>query len=392
MIDRMTIFKLRLFNFAYFSAFAMFLSFLPVFLSARGLPETEIGLILGAGGVIGVLSQPFWGVVSDKARTIKNVLLAILTLSVAIGFWLFQSTSPVALAALVGAMYFLFMPTDPLIESLTYQTALRRGFPYGSVRMFGALGYASASLIVGYVTDLSGMISMSYLFLGYGIATLLIGFKLEDAEPSGAALTFRELKRFLSRKDTLAFFLMVFVMALPHRMNDIFIGIHLDALGGGLRTIGYAWSLMTLIEVAFYAFVHRLLKPGRELGIIAIAGGCYVLRFSLTAVVDHPTAVVLLQLLQGVTFVFFYTSAIQYLYSIIPEAWRATGQTLLAVLFFGFSGILGSIVGGWTFERFGGGALYGAMAALSAVGALICAGMWLSGRSKTENDKKQRPA
>lgn len=59
-------FKLRLFNFSYFSLFAIFLSFLPVYLSNLGLPETEIGLMIGTGGFIGLFSQPFWGVVSDR--------------------------------------------------------------------------------------------------------------------------------------------------------------------------------------------------------------------------------------------------------------------------------------------------------------------------------------
>ncbi|HZG57952.1 MFS transporter [Paenibacillus sp.] len=368
----MTIAKLRLFNFGYFSVFAMFLSFLPVYLAAGGLPESQIGLILAAGGIVGVFAQPFWGLVSDRARTIKKVLLPIFAFSLALGFVLFQTSSALAVGLLVGAMYFLFMPTDPLVESLNAQTALRKNFPYGSIRMFGALGYASASLLVGVVANHAGIQSLGYLFLGYGIATLLIGFATEDVSPSVTPLHINDMKKFLGRKETLSFFLLVFVLALPHRMNDIFIGMYIGELGGDLRTVGYAWSLMTAAEVAFFAFAHRLTKPGMELGTIAVAGALYVLRFALSAVVDSPAAVAALQLMQGVTFVLFYTSAIQYLYAIVPEPWRATGQTMLAVLFFGFSGILGSFFGGMVLERFGGDVLYGVMAALSAAGAILC--------------------
>ncbi|GJM80468.1 hypothetical protein HMSSN139_29640 [Paenibacillus sp. HMSSN-139] len=65
-------FKLRVFNFSYFSLFAIFLSFLPVYLSSLGLPETEIGLMIGTGGFIGLFSQPFWGVVSDRRNRLPR--------------------------------------------------------------------------------------------------------------------------------------------------------------------------------------------------------------------------------------------------------------------------------------------------------------------------------
>jgi PPP family 3-phenylpropionic acid transporter len=61
----------------------------------------------------------------------------------------------------------------------------------------------------------------------------------------------------------------------------------------------------------------------------------------------------------------------QYLYSVIPNEWKATGQTILAVLFFGVSGIIGSVVGGWVMDTLGGSALYKMMALLSAAGVIL---------------------
>jgi len=361
-----------LFNFGYFSLFAIFLSFLPVYLSSRGISETGIGLLMGAGGIVGLVSQPLWGVVSDKRRTIKNVLILLLALSIGVGFATFQLTSLWALAIGVGLMYFLFMPTDPLMESLNFQVSQKIGVPYGSVRMFGAIGYATASFAVGIATDAFGLDAMAFLFAGYGFATLLIALRADDAPAPSKPLRWADLQRFLSRRESLAFFLLVLLVAVPHRTNDLFVGIHITALGGDYRTVGITWFVMTIAEVAFFGLAHRFVKPGRELGVIAFAAVLYVLRFALTSAADHPLAVVLLQLLQGVTFVLFYTASIQHLYSIVPEPWRATGQTILAVLFFGVSGIAASFLGGWIFDAFGGETLYRGMAAVSAIGAAYC--------------------
>lgn len=368
----MSILTLRIFNYSYFSLFAIFLSFLPVYLSAQGIPETQIGFILGIGGLIGIFTQPMWGILSDKRKTIKKILLMILGLSIGLGFVLFHSTSIWALVLLVGLMYVFFMPTDPLVESLNYQSAQRYRVHFGSIRMYGALGYATASLIIGYITESFGIASIAYLFLIYGLITCCIGLRLEDVQAQNKPIRLAELKNFISQRNTLTFFLLVLIIAVPHRINDTYIGIYITSIGGNLQFVGYSWFVMTLIEFLFFAIVHRFLKPGKELKIILIAGCFYALRFLLTSVVDHPALVVLLQLLQGVTFVFFYTAAIQYLYTIVPSDWKATGQTILAIIFFGISGVLASFVGGWIFEAYGGHNLYLSMTLLILAGIALC--------------------
>jgi len=86
----------------------------------------------------------------------------------------------------------------------------------------------------------------------------------------------------------------------------------------------------------------------------------------LTAWVRDPVAVAWLQLFQAFTFPLFYSAAVQYLFRIVPEEWRATGQTVLAVLFFGVSGIAASYAGGWLFEALGGSRMYLVMAGVAA--------------------------
>ncbi|WP_421617839.1 MFS transporter [Brevibacillus sp. TJ4] len=368
----MAVWKLRLFNFSYFSLFSLFLSFLPVYLTSIQVSESQIGLILGVGGVIGVFSQPFWGVVSDKKKTIKKVLLAILAISIAGGFVLFQTVNLILLFVLVACMYFFFMPTDSLVESLNYQSAQRFQTPYGSIRMYGAMGYATASMIIGVVAGHFGVGSMAYLFVGYGIVAFLAGLRMEDVEAVNKPLQLHSLRQFFSEKSNLVFFLLILLLAIPHRINDTYIGIYIERAGGSLQYVGYAWFVMTLAEVAFFAIVHRFLKPGKELAIISVAGVIYALRFFLTAITDSPLVLVLLQLLQGCTFVLLYTAAIQYLYTIVPPEWKATGQTILAVLFFGISGIVASIAGGFIFEQWGGSSLYQLMAVISLVVVAFC--------------------
>ncbi|MFD2370306.1 MFS transporter [Brevibacillus sp. GCM10020057] len=151
------------------------------------------------------------------------------------------------------------------------------------------------------------------------------------------------------------------------RTIDSFLGVYVQSLGGSTGDVGQAWFLAAVREVAFFAVSARILQRWSEIKLIACATAFYTIRYLLCAIVPSAEWVVFLQLTQGLTFVIFYTAAIQNLYRIIPEEWKATGQTVLAVLFFGISGIIGSIAGGWVFQQFGGGALYAAMAVCSLV-------------------------
>lgn len=362
--------RLRAFNFLYFAMFALFLSFLPVYAAKVGISGTHIGFVLGVGSFVSIVSQPLWGMVSDRTKTIKKLLLLLLV-SILCGTLLFQADRVWSLLLLVVLMNVFFLPTDPLVESLNFQTSAREQVGYGSVRMFGALGYACISLTAGYALNSWGMGSLSWIFLGIGCAALLQAFGLADVQASASRASFRRLGQFFSQRETLLFFLIVLIVAVPHKMNDTFIGLYVEQLGGDVRLTGMSWFVMTIVETVMFAFVSRIVKPGKETAWMTAAAGMYALRFALSSMVGSAYGLVALQVFQGLTFVIFYVGALQYLYRIVPEQWKSTGQTAMTVTFFGLSGIVGSTAGGWVFDEFGGAALYRGMAAMALLGLLL---------------------
>jgi MFS transporter, PPP family, 3-phenylpropionic acid transporter len=364
---------LKTYNYFYFSLLSLFISFLPVYLSARGMSASQIGAITGGGALIGIFAQPFWGYQSDKHRTVRKILLLMLVLSVGIGTALFTATSPTVLFLLAALLYFFYLPADPLTESLNFRLSEKLGSTFGAVRMFGAIGFASTSLIVGVVTDHFGLSSFAVMFFAYGLLAVLLCFLLPDVSARSQSVALKDLVRFVRNRETVLFFTLVILTALPHRMNDAFLGVYLHSLGASTSQIGLGWFVAAVSETTFFALSARLLRNGNEGTWIAAAGVLYVVRYLLCAVFPSPTAVILLQLLQGVTFVIFYTSSLQYLNRTVPAQWQATGTTLLAILFFGVSSVIGSWLGGWIFDAFGGPALYYVMAVLSLAGFLFAA-------------------
>ncbi|WP_232696661.1 MFS transporter [Brevibacillus daliensis] len=360
----------RGYNLFYFSTLAIFISFLPVYLASQGFSNTTIGSLLAVGSFIGIISQPLWGIVSDKVKTIKKILVGLLFISLLVGTLLFQSSNMLSVSILVGLMYFFFMPTDPLTESLNFQTAEKRNISFGSIRMFGPIGYATSSLLVGIFAEKMGMDSIWILYLFFGAISILLVATLEDSSSTSKPISWQTLKQFLLYGPSLRFFLLVLLIAIPHRMNDSFLGIYIQSSGGSTGLIGQGWFVAAVSEIILFAFSHKFLKPGKEWTLISFAAVMYIIRYIASALAPSPEWIVVTQLLHGISFVIFYTASIQYLYTIIPEEWKATGQTVLAILFFGVSSIIGSILGGVVLDWGGGSALYFFMAGLSAVGLL----------------------
>lgn len=363
--------RLKGYNFFYFAMFALFLSFLPIYGAGVGVSGTRIGLILGMGSLISIVAQPLWGMVSDKTRTIKKVLLLLLLASMLIGTLLFQANQIWSLVVLVALMNVFFLPTDPLVESLNFQTAQREKVGYGSIRMFGALGYACVSLTAGYALSSWGMGSLSWIFLGVGCFAFALALGVSDVQASAARPSLHHLKDFFKQSHTWLFFLTVLAVAIPHKMNDTYIGLYMKQLGGDVRLTGMSWFVMTITETVMFALISRIIKPGKEAAWMTAAAGLYALRFLLSSVIATPYGLVALQLFQGFTFVIFYVGALQYLYRIVPDQWKSTGQTVLTATFFGVSGIIGSSAGGWFIDEFGGESMYRGMGLFALLGVLL---------------------
>ncbi|WP_169081735.1 MFS transporter [Paenibacillus sp. PL91] len=362
---------LRSFNFLYFALLSMFITFLPVYLAEQGLQPAQIGFIIGTGGFITIITQPLWGMISDKTRTIRKILLLLVLISSVTGYFLYNSSTFFMLILFAMLLYFFLMPIDPLLESLNFSISEASGVSYGSIRTYGALGYAVTSLLTGYVMSYFGAHSLSLLFVGIGFISLVISWKMSDVPVTGKPVTLSSLKHFMSNKETLMFLLLVFVCSVPARMNDTFLGIYIRELGGTPELIGQSFFLAAGSEIIVFALSFWWLRKGKEMMLISFASIFFFIRFFLSAWITDPHVLAYLQIMQMLTFPIFYSAAIQYLYRIVPVEWRATGQTALALLFFGISGILASYLGGFIYGSFGAKTLYLTISVLSFLGMLF---------------------
>lgn len=62
--------------FSFYATNAIIIGYLPFYLQYKGLNGTEIGWVLAIGPLASIFSQPFWGFMSDKYKTVKRIIVA----------------------------------------------------------------------------------------------------------------------------------------------------------------------------------------------------------------------------------------------------------------------------------------------------------------------------
>src|SRR4051812_15639833 len=142
---------------AMYAAYGVASPFLPALVSSRGIAPEELGLVLGAGTAVRLVSAPLAGRLGDLFEALRTVLVLCIALAAfttlgylpAKGFWWFLVISMMQAAALA--------PISVLADALTLGAAARARFEYGWVRGTGSGAFIVGTLAAGQAVAVAGL-------------------------------------------------------------------------------------------------------------------------------------------------------------------------------------------------------------------------------------------
>nr|WP_090855856.1 MFS transporter [Paraliobacillus sp. PM-2] len=357
--------------FSFHGANTIVISFLPLLLQYRGLTGSEIGWVLAVGPTVSIFSQPFWGYMSDKYQTVKRILMICLIGLLISSVFFFQMTILPLLLMMAGIYYFFTAPIGALADSLAQRRADALAISFGSIRTWGSIGFAVSSLVVGQVLDIIGIQYLLVPYLIMGLLALMVCFRLADVNVDVDPIQFSDLKKLFRNRPYIIFLVLILFMTITHRTNDSYIGLFIEQLGGNESIIGVAWFIGVASEAIVFAFAHLWFRKFHPLFFIIVAGILFTIRWFLYAFINEPFIIVGLQVFHGLTFGVFYLSAFQYITRLIPKSLQSTGHLVFMSVFFGLSGIVGSLGGGTIIDLFGANTLYLYMGIMALVGTIL---------------------
>jgi len=362
---------------AMYAAFGVASPFLPAFFSARGLPPEQLGVVLGAGTAVRLLTSPLAGRVGDLIQALRVVLVVCIALAASVtlgylpahGFWILLGISLLHAASLA--------PITVLADALALGSASppprngRRGFEYGWVRGTGSAAFIVGTLLSGQAVSAFGLDVIVYLqalLLGAAaFAAILVPevmhARTNDAvrAPAGGVLILVRLPVFRN---------LVLVAALilgSHAMHDAFAVIRWSASGIGPAAASLLWSVSVAAEVLVFfvigpALVTRL-TPAGALAVAAVAG---MLRWAVMAQTADMIALALVQPLHGITFALLHLACMRLIARIVPQGLEGTAQAIYGTVGIGAAVALLTLASGALYARLGAQGFW-IMAALCAL-------------------------
>ncbi|MET3684386.1 PPP family 3-phenylpropionic acid transporter [Alkalibacillus flavidus] len=370
MAQNQSLTPLKLFLFAFYATHTIILSYIPLYLEDLKLSGTEIGWVLAIGPLAALISEPFWGYVSDKYKTVKRIVLLLLAILLPVSMVFFNVYSLALILLLAFLLYFFSAPITAFGDSLSQRRADELHISFGSIRMWGSIGFATSSLVVGQYLTLTDIQNIIWPYLLFGVIALIVSLRLTDAEPAQEPVNLQSVKQLFKNGKLMTFLVLIMFITITHRTSDSYIGIYINDLGGTESLVGIAWFVGVISEAAIFATAGYWFRKYKTLFFIIAAGALYTLRWFLFGIIDDPWIAIGLQFMHGLTFAVMYLTAFDYITRLIPKVVEGTGHLMFHTVFFGISGIIGSLAGGSIIDYLGVHALYLILAGLALIGTI----------------------
>ncbi|WP_088105287.1 MFS transporter [Halalkalibacter urbisdiaboli] len=365
-----SVYRLMAYLFFVYSAMTIVNSYIPVFFREEGLSGSQVGMLMAVGPFATIIAQPIWGYMSDKYKTIKRMILLTLLGVLTTGFVFIFMDSFNGYLVMMFVLFLFLSSSTALGDSLSQRTASDKKISFGRIRMWGSLGFASTSLIAGYILMVIGVQHAMILMLVMAFIASVLAFTLKDITVTNKPVTILSALRVGLNPALLLFFPCAMLISISHRTNDSFLGIYIMELGGPESLIGWSWFIGVATEAAVFATSGMWLHRWKPITLMIASGLLYGTRWFIMSVITVPWMILPLQLTHGICFGLFYIGGLQFVSKLVPEQLQATGHLLFLTVSLGVCGIFGSLVGGWMIEVFGLPVLYVTIGTTALLGAI----------------------
>jgi PPP family 3-phenylpropionic acid transporter len=337
----------------FYSAQAIYGTYLSLYLDGVGFSKTEIGLFTSLSTLVVLLTQPFWGYASDRARNKNNILSLLLGAACLLILGFYLDTGLIFILFLVSLFCVFYNPIPPLMDSLTLET-LQRGegkFDFGQIRLGGTVGYAVGVLIAGQLMsdDYEKMFYMMSILFGIGLITMRF-----VPPTTGAIRKKRNSFRALLRdKKIFCFIFMSLTFSLGMTIYYGYYPLYFTAIGGNSAQIGALMFATAISEIPFWFITGKLTRRFGYDKMMILSACVTGARWLALFLITNPLLAILVNMTHGFSFVTLNYSIVTYIDDNIPNDLRATGQTMNNLISTIFSRVLGGVLVGFLSDIFG---------------------------------------
>ncbi len=374
--------RFAVYYFVYFTSFAVITPFFQAFLDARGFDKPQVGLLLGAFSLAGVVGIVGIGHLADHWGRRRAALLAAMAASMVLLVPLDRIAGFAVALPLVFLFGVAYKSVIPLGDALAATELPDPATQYGRARAVGTGGYVVmlwAITLLGWIgwVDTTSSTSILVCFLVTSAICLPVIALLPDhhrhtAPAAAAAPPDSGFDRVFVLFIVVAF-LGQWGMAAHYAfftlyLNDVF---HLAAPG-------WIWSIGATAEMPIIFCGGWFLRRYGIVAMLVASLAAMAIRLAVYALAPGLAPVVAVQLLHAATFGLWHPAAIEFLRRKVAPARQGLAMGLYMAVGFGAAQMIGSADGGFLIAAGG----YPLMYALHTLPPLLGIVLLILGRKR----------
>lgn len=357
--------------FWYYAAIGAFVPFIALYLRGLGFSGLQVGVLTALPSVGVAIVGPIVGALADARGVHRWVLRVGLALGVALAAVaaLLERFPPILLAIAGIALALAAVPS--MLDSYAVTSGERAGRSYGILRVWGSVGYMLAVLVVG---RLMGDAATALVFGAYaaclGIALLAV-FTLPPLAERRAQPLLAGFRDAWANRPLVVLLVVAFLISTGAAVMNIYLGIHLQGIGGSASLTGVAFAISGASELPVVAFGGWLLARLGPLRLAAMAIAVYAARYIAFSLITVPEWVLAVQVFHGLSYGAFLIASVTLAHRLAGREGAATAQALLTAMSFGFGAIVGSLVAGALLDTIGTDGLFAGAAAMMVLTLVV---------------------
>ncbi len=264
-------------------------SFSGVFLLGRGYTNSQLGMIVAAGYVLGLVLQPVAAAAADRTPRASVGVIGAVTGAVclsALGLWLLPGKGPAVTGACVAFLTLVIL-LQPLVNAFAfYLERLGAAVPFGLCRAVGSVAYGLLAAVLGRLVLRTGENAVPAAGVMAAAAMLgLMAWFARLAVPSAESAPQREEQgptgQILKNRRFLAVLAATALLFFAHAILSSFTIQIVRRVGGDSGDMGLLTGYIAVLELPAMLLFERLYRRFSAGGMLRFASVFFAVKTAL---------------------------------------------------------------------------------------------------------------
>jgi predicted MFS family arabinose efflux permease len=363
--------------FLFWGAIASFIPYLSLYYDSIGLTGTQIGTLNSVRAALSFITAIAIAFLSDVLRRRKLVfILAIFGMVILLAIFPYMA-SFITILPIIALYSALQTPNIAILDQETL-SILKNPRDYSIIRVGGSFGVGVITLLTGLIIDRPG-VPLTAIFYVHIILLILLYFLVlalpdsQNQQQQGKIPSTKDIVDLLRIPGFTLWLGIIFLFGLGDAAMINFLFLHIRSIGGSASLMGLATAFSIAGEIAGYYLAQRVQRRVGSRRMIILAFIFRIFWFVLIAFNRAPLLVLPIHILNGIGFSLVSAGSVAYVNERAPAHIGTTAQGVRSAILIRLSGVVGSLIAGFIYQRSGSTRMYLIFAVFSIISLLLAA-------------------